>query len=164
MNLPKPYIICKDNIIRDPKNPKCPNAQLEPLVIKLHDEVKLTYDEEYLYGCLIMSLTEIILNNKRFKHQDLDLKEEIRSRVLTRIVDKLPKYFDITRGSKAYSLAFRIGYCEGIQTLLDNNKKVEVERKLLEAYNQMCMDAGRKISPNDIEMFNNLILEEEIKE
>lgn len=163
MNLPKPYIICKDNIIRDPKNPKCPNKFLEPLVIKLHNNEKLKVDEEYLYGCLIMSLTEIVLNNKKFKYQDLDLKEEIRSRILVRLVANLPKYFDISRGSKAYSLAFRIGYCEGIQTLLDNNRKVQAERKLMEAYNQL-IERGLLVDDCSIEKFNNLILEEEIKE
>lgn len=92
------YKICDDNIIRrkvgSKWNPACPNIWLQPLLEKLQDKGVLDYKDDLLYGQCILSLVEIVINNKKFKHQDEIIKEECRGEMLQDILCNAPKTFD----------------------------------------------------------------------
>lgn len=122
------YTICSDNIIRKMVgkkwNPAAPNFILQPLVEKLQDEGKLDPKEETLYAQCILSLVEIVLNNKHFKFQNEEIKDECRGAGMECALLALPKNFDRNRGSTAYSYAFRCIYTAMIHVLeIWNNKK-----------------------------------------
>ena len=127
------YKICEDNIIRrrvgTKWNPACPNDWFQPLVEKIQNNNKLTPKEDQLYGQCILSLVEIILNNKKFKYQDWDIKSECQSEMLHDILVNMPTNFDKTKG-KAYSYAFRIGYVAGIHILEKYNDIREHETNI----------------------------------
>lgn len=119
-------ILCKDNIIRDRKNhPKCPNAIYQHLVVKKQNGVRLDAFEDKIYGSCVLSLIEIILNNKHFRFQTEDIKEDCRGEAVLCILESVPKYFNKDKGSTAYSYAFRCGYTSMIHVLERNNRNIE---------------------------------------
>lgn len=131
------YKICDDNIIRKRVgkkwNPAAPNSVLQPLVEKLQDEGKLTPQEETLYGQCILSLVEIVTNNRHIKYQTDIIKDECRGEALECVLTALPKNFDRNRGSTAYSYAFRCIYTAMIHVLDRWNEKNEHEIRLDES-------------------------------
>lgn len=125
--------VCKDNIIRDSNGkPKCPNPIFQPLLEELQDNEKLDYQKETLYGQCFMSLIEIVLNNKHFKFQTPDIKEDCRLEALL-VLESLPKYFDRDKGSTVYSYAFRCMYTNMIHVLERHNLEKEMMEKLYAA-------------------------------
>lgn len=90
-------------------NPSCPNSLFEPLLVKKIAQGKLSEKEDMLYGQLILSLVEIVLNNPKFKYQSEYLKDDIRLEMIEDILTNVPKTFNPTKG-KAYSYAFRTAY------------------------------------------------------
>lgn len=141
------YRLCKDNIVRDNKNhPKCNNAIYQNLVEKIQKGETLDYFEEKLYGSCILSLAEIVLNNKMMKHQDEDIKEESRGQMYESCVVNVPKYFDSAKG-KAYSYAFRLCYVECVHVLERHNAERKFLEELKESYEEMLVleNSGRKV-------------------
>lgn len=142
------YIISEDNIIRrkvgNKWNPACPNNWFQSLVEKLQDNKKLDYKDDLLYGQCIMSLIEIVLNNVKFRFQKEEVKDEMRGEMLEDMLTGVPKLFDRTRGSTAYSYAFRIAYVAGIHVLERKNIENDLFESLEESY------------------LSNLVIEEEV--
>lgn len=128
------YRICDDNIIRKKVgkkwNPSCPNELFQPLVVKKTKNVTLNEKEDTLYGQCILSLIEIVLNNCKFRYQKEEIKDECRGEMLHDVLVAVPKYFDETKGSTAYSYAFRVCYVAGIHVLEKMNKMNELFEKL----------------------------------
>lgn len=125
-----------DNIIRSKdKKPKCPNDLLQPLVIKKKKE-KLTQKEDYLYGCLLYSLCEILINNKHFKFKNQEEKDELRDACILKLCEIHNKY-DESKGSTAYSYFFHCGYTAMLKKALEiakiEKKKKEIE-EILDLY------------------------------
>ena len=153
MNDVKDYKICEDNIIRrrvgSKWNPACPNHLLQPLLEKLQDNGSLSYADDLLYGQCILSLIEIVLNNKHFKLQTDEIKDECRGEMLKDVLVNCPKTFDRTKGSTAYSYCFRTCYTAGIHVL----ERFNIMRELLEYtdYSNECSE------------FTNLNVEEDIE-
>ena len=128
------YKICNDDIIRRKVgkkwNPSCPNEWFQPLVIKKVNNENLTPKEDTLYGQCILSLIEIVLNNCKFRYQKEEVRDECRGEMLHDVLTALPKNFDATKGSTAYSYAFRVCYVAGIHILEKMNKMNELFEKL----------------------------------
>lgn len=132
------YTLCNDNIIRDKHNhPKCCNEIYQYLVCKIQDGETLTPQEDHVYGSCILSLAEIILNNKMMRFQTDDIKDECRGAMYLAILECVPKYWDRSRGSAAYSYAFRVGYTTCVHILKDKNKRLEIQARLIETAKDM---------------------------
>lgn len=143
--------VCNDNIIRDRfGKPKCPNPIFQPLLEELQDNGKLDYRKETLYGQCFMSLIEIVLNNKHFKFQTTDIKEECRLEALL-VLEALPKYFDRNKGSTVYSYAFRCMYTNMIHVLERHNEEKEMMEKLYAALQEELAleNSARKVVTNN---------------
>lgn len=139
--------VCKDNIIRDDKqHPKCPNPVFQALVEELQDNNTLDHKKETLYGQCFRSLTEIVINNVKFRKQEQDIKDECRLEALDALC-VLPKYFDRTKGSTAYSYCYRCIYTNMIHVLERNNVEKQLMETLESDYNELlCADrCGKKI-------------------
>lgn len=65
--------------------------------MKVQKGERLLDKENDLYGQLIMSLVEIVLNNKKFKWQDQDIKDDCRLEMTEDILINVPKTFDRTK-------------------------------------------------------------------
>lgn len=143
-------VLCADNIFRKNGNPSCPNAMLQPLVEKLQDRT-ITSSEYETYGSLVMSLIEIITNNRRLKYQEPEVLDDCRAAMTEAILVNLPKYFDRSRGSAAYSYAFRIGYCAAIKVLERYNKEREFYAKLREEFEEQLAleNSAKKVVTNE---------------
>ena len=136
------------NVFRDKKNmPKCYNNVLQKLLERQQDNDPLTEREYNLYGYLIMTLVQIVLNNRKFKFQEPDIREECRTEMYCGLIEAGPKYFDRTKGSTAYSYLFRIAYTQGIHVLEAKNKRKELDDILIETYNDYLNTelSGRKV-------------------
>lgn len=125
--------IGRDNLVKDKNNkPKCCNTIYQPLVEKLQNGDKLTNDEEKLYGSSIMSLVDIVLNNKIMRYQDYLIREDARSQAYLEVLENVPKYFKSDKGSTAYSYAFRIAYTACVHVLKEHNMQKKIIEKLKE--------------------------------
>lgn len=147
------YRLCKDNIIRDDKNhPKCNNQIFQHLIEKIQDGEELDSFEEKLYGASILSLAEIVLNNRMMKFQTPEIKEESRGNMYEAILTAVPKFFDRTKGSTAYSYAFRIGYTTCVHVLQRHNAEREFMEQIKEAYEEELAleNAGHKVCTKNI--------------
>lgn len=149
--------ICKDNIIRKSLkngkvNPSCPNELFQDLVIKVQNGEVLNYFQEKVYGSCILSLAEIVLNNRMMRHQNEEIKDESRGQMYEACVVNVPKYFDSNKG-KAYSYAFRLCYVECVHVLERHNAEREFIEKLKEAYEEelLLSNSAKKISNVNIE-------------
>lgn len=144
--------ICNDNIIRDKNNhPKCPNILLQELVVELQSK-PLDHNKETLYGQLVMSLVEIVLNNKHFKYQAEEIKDDCRIEAYPCILEGCKKTFDSSKG-KAYSYAFRCAYTSMIHVLERNNKNNEMIEKIREELEELLTleNSGRKVTNLNID-------------
>lgn len=138
-----------DNIFRNQEgHPVCPNSLLEPLVIKLHNKEELDYEEDRIYGCCIMSLLEILANHHKMKFQSEEVKDECKGGAMVNLLQYLPKYFDVSKGSKAFSYAFRIAYTSAMNTLEKKNKRIDMMKELEIAYDEYMAieNAGHKVT------------------
>ena len=145
----KGYTLGNDNIFRDnKKKPKCYNPVFQDLVIRQQDNDKLSEREYNLYGQLIMSLVQIVLNNVKFKFQEFDIREECRTEAYCGLLETLIGGFDRTRGSTAYSYAFRICYTNMIHVLERMNVRKDIAERLQEMYEDMQEDTGHKVNNN----------------
>lgn len=145
----KGYHLDKHNIFRDEKGkPKCYNPVFQDLIERQQDNDKLSEREYNLYGQMIMSLVQIVLNNAHFKFQDPDIKEECKTEAYCCILDSLVKYFDRNRGSTGYSYAFRLCYTSMIHVLERMNQRNDINQKLEEAYYDMAENCGHKVCNN----------------
>lgn len=143
-------VLCQDKIFRRAGNPSCPNAMFQPLVEKLQDSV--VTDQEYeTYGSLVLSLIEIITNNRRLKYQEPEVLDDCRAAMTEAILVNLPKYFDRSKGSAAYSYAFRIGYCAAIKVLERYNKEREFYATLREEFEEQLAleNSAKKVVTNE---------------
>lgn len=148
-----------NNMFKDEKGaPKCYNPVFQDLVERIQDNEKnpnlgtrLTEREYNLYGFLIMSLVQIVLNNHHFKHQDPDIREECRTEAYCGLLDGLTKFFVRTKGSTAYSYAFRICYTSMIHVLERMDKRRDLDANLEEMYNDYCLDCGHKVVNENVD-------------
>lgn len=141
-----------NNIFRDGKGkPKCYNPVFQDLVERQQKNDKLSEREYNLYGYLVMTLVQIVLNNIKFKYQDPEIKEECRTEAYVGLLDGLTKYFNSKKGSSAYSYAFRICYTSMIHVLERMDKRNEIDNNLEEMYNDYCLDCGHKVVNENIE-------------
>jgi len=132
-------------VFRDSKGaPKCFNYVLEELVLRQQSGV-LTAREYELYGKMLLTLVQIVLNNHRFKYQDPDIKEECRDEAYVDVLGGLVKYFDKSRGSTAYAYAFRICYTSMIHVLQRMNARNDLHSNLIERMNDEILDCGHKV-------------------
>lgn len=144
----KGYKLSK-GIFRDSKNkPKCFNPVFQDLVIRQKNGDKLSEREYNLYGYLIMSLVQIVLNNAHFRYQEPDIKEECRTEAYCGVLEGLVPYFDENRGSTAYSYAFRICYTSMIHVLERMNQRNNLDLTIEELYNDYSLDCGHKVNTN----------------
>lgn len=144
--------VCKDNIIRDNKHhPKCPNPIFQALVEELQDNKILDHKKETLYGQCFLSLTEIVLNNVKFRKQESEVKDDCRLEALLAL-EALPKYFDRTRGSTAYAYCYRCQYTNMIHVLERKNAERKMMEKIREEYKEMqaLKNPGRKVCTSNI--------------
>lgn len=147
------YKVCKDNIIRDKKNhPKCCNEIFQHILEKIQDNKTLSIEEDNLYGCCILSLAEVILNNKMMKFQSPEIKEAARGEMYEAIIVGGPKYFDRTKGSTAYSYCFRVGYTACVHVLEKMNAEKEFINNLKELVEEelALMNSARKVCTSEI--------------
>lgn len=134
------------DIYRDKKGfPKCCNEVFQDLVVRQQRGVIMPREYE-LYGRLVMTLVNIVLNNRKFKFQDPDIREECRTEAYCDILSGLPRYFDATKGSTAYAYAFRIAYTAGIHVLERLNMRRELNSNLIENAEDLIPDCGHKVS------------------
>lgn len=131
-------ILCKDNIIRRKKDnhPACPNYIIQPLGIMKQDNQQLSPFQEKIYGACILSLVEIVLNNKHYKYQSPEIKDELRGEMMIAF-DTAEKYFDRSKGSTWYSYLFRVMYTNGVHVLQHYND----ERDFVEKMNEYLEEA-----------------------
>ena len=145
------------NVFRDKKHmPKCYNPVLQKLLERIQDNTEPLTEREYnLYGYLVMSLVQIVLNNVKFKYQDPDIREECRTEMYCGILEAGPKYFDRTKGSTAYSYLFRVAYTQGIHVLEAKNQRTDIENTLREAYDDYLAleNAGKKICTTEVDSY-----------
>ena len=132
-------------IFRDSKGaPKCFNGVFQELVMRQKNGV-LTSREYELYGQLVCTLVQIVLNNRKFKYQDPDIREECRTEAYCDILSGLVRHFDASRGSTAYAYAFRIAYTAGIHVLERLNMRRELDSNLIENTEDLILDCGHKV-------------------
>lgn len=98
------------------------NDYFQPLVMKYKEGI-ITESENEELGYWSNSIAEILMNNRKFKHQDKDVKDECRSEAILGIYTSF-SYFDPNKVSKrtgkvskAYSYAFRVAYTTAIHVL-----------------------------------------------
>lgn len=141
-------ILCDDNIIRrnNDKHPACPNYIVQPLAIMRQNGENLTYFQDKIYSGCILSLREIVMNNKHFRFQTQEIKEECKDEMLEGL-GPAEKNFDETRGSIFYSYLFRIFYTNAIHILQRNNAEKQMMETLESDYNELlCADrCGKKV-------------------
>ncbi len=141
-----------NNMFRDEKGaPKCYNPVFQDLVERQQKNDKLSEREYNLYGYLVMTLVQIVLNNIKFKYQDPEIKEECRTEAYVGLLDGLTKYFNSKKGSTAYSYAFRICYTSMIHVLERMNKRRDLDANLEEMYNDYCLDCGHKVVNENVD-------------
>lgn len=106
------------------------NDYFQPLVLKYKDRTINEQENEEL-GYWANSIAEILMNNRKFKHQEPYIKEECRSEAILGIFASFA-YFDPNRiskrtgkVSKAYSYAFRVAYTSAIHVLESYNNDRE---------------------------------------
>jgi len=103
--------------------PLCPNELFQPLFEKYQNNEDFTNAEEYLFGCLVNSLANIVLNNKHFRYQIPEIKDECFSEFQLAILSG-KDHFDKNKGS-AYAYCFRLAYVAGIHVLEKYNEDRE---------------------------------------
>ena len=98
------------------------NDYFQPLVMKYKEGI-ITESENEELGYWSNSIAEILMNNRKFKHQEKDVKDECRSEAILGIYTSF-SYFDPNKVSKrtgkvskAYSYAFRVAYTTAIHVL-----------------------------------------------
>lgn len=106
-------------------------ADLEYLVQKLQNNDRLTEFENDRYGWYIMTLIEIVLENKKFKNKPVLEKEEIRDYQYYDLLCGLTK-FNFNKGTSIFSYGYRIGYTAAIHYYRDKNKEEARKEKLQE--------------------------------
>ena len=140
------HLDSKTEIFRDAKGaPKCFNGVFQDLVVR-QKNVVLSKREYELYGRLVMTLVQIVLNNRKFKFQDPDIREECRTEAYCDILSGLVDHFDALRGSTAYAYAFRIAYTAGIHVLERLNMRRELDSNLIENAEDLIPDCGHKVT------------------
>ena len=133
------------DIYRDKKGfPKCCNEVFQDLVVRQQRAVIMPREYE-LYGRLVMTLVNIVLNNHKFKFQDPDIREECRTEAYCDILSGLPRYFDANKGSTAYAYGFRIAYTAMIHVLQRMNIRNELSTNLIERMEDAILDCGHKV-------------------
>lgn len=144
-------VLCKDNILRKhlkngKVNPSCPNEIYQALLIKVQQNKPLTYFQEKIYGACILSLAEIVLNNRMMKFQTPEIKEECRGQMYEACIVTAPKFYDSNKG-KAYSYSFRLCYVECVHVLERNNAEREFLDKMNEYLDEYLAieNSGKKI-------------------
>lgn len=141
-------ILCKDNIIRRKKDnhPACPNYIIQPLGIMKQDNQQLSPFQEKIYGAGILSLVEIVLNNKHYKFQSPEMKDELRGEMMMAFTSA-EKYFDRTKGSTWYSYLFRVMYTNGVHVLQHYNDEHDFVEKMNEYLEEALAleNCGKKV-------------------
>ena len=123
------YSLDKDGLFRDHKGAlKCSNPVLEDLVIRQKTE-KLSYQEEQLYGQLLMTLCKIVMKHHVFRNQKPELKEECLMEGLANIIEKGIRGFNPEKG-RAYSYLYRLCYTAGIHVLEAKNDRISLDAAL----------------------------------
>lgn len=136
------------------KQPKCYNPVFQKLVERIQDNTEPLTEREYnLYGQLVMTLVQIVLNNHHFKFQDPEIKDECRLEAYCCLLEAGPKNFDRNFGSTAYSYYFRLAYTSMIHVLESKNRRTEIENVLREAYDDYMLEKtnGKKICTTETE-------------
>ena len=89
---------------------------------------------------MILSLVEIVLNNRKFKFQSDYIRDDIRLEMLEDILVNVPKTYNPNKG-KAYSYAFRTAYTAGIHVLERYNQKRDIEVRLEDEWlSNLCIE------------------------
>ena len=111
--------------------PICRNEILEDLVIKRQSGT-ITTKENDLLGICLLTLTRIVLNNRRFRFQSDDIRADIRSAAyLDTLTAMNHGLYDPSKG-RAYSYMFRLCYVAGIHVLQEENKANDITSRLVE--------------------------------
>lgn len=98
------------------------------LVLKVKSNIALDYNEDVRYGKYIQTISEIVLENYRFKRKPQTEKSELRENMYFELAMALPK-FDPTRGSAIFSYAYRVAYI----AVIHHYKDIEKDRIKKEA-------------------------------
>lgn len=116
--------------------PICNNDVLQDLATKKQSKT-ISEEENELLGNCILTLIKIVLNNKTFRFQTEDIKEDIISESTFDVLSALDRgLYDPTKG-KAYSYIFRLCYVAGIHVLRDRNIAKEITDKLILSFNEL---------------------------
>jgi hypothetical protein len=89
----------------------------------------LSYQDEQLYGQLLMTLCKIVMKHHVFRNQRPEVKEECLMEGLANILEKGVRGFNPEKG-RAYSYLYRLCYTAGIHTLEAKNDRVSLDAAL----------------------------------
>lgn len=125
------------------------------LVMKLQNNLRLSYNEELRYTDYLYTICNIVFENPKFKMKSVSEKEELQEQAIFELLQILPKYFDITKGSSIYSYAYRccyVAYCHYY-----TNKIQDYKRK--KAIEEHCMNELKEylaeIGTGKVNNYNN---------
>lgn len=130
-----------DNIVykhgqKNHNRPICNNDILQDLVIK-YQAGDITDKENELLGIIINTMTRIVLNNKKFRFQKDDIRNDVIGEAYLTVLTALSrKLFDKDKGN-AYSYIFRLCYTAGIHVLEAENRQKEIVSSLVDTFNDM---------------------------
>jgi len=141
--------IHKDGVIykhgKNNKNrPIANNEVFQDLSIK-RQQGNITYRENELLGNCVMTIVRICLNNGKFRYQDENIKNEIKTEAYMDIFNAIDSNLYNPSKGKAYSYFFRLAYVAGIHVLERYNKKAEFDLKLIEIYEKYMNSDGGKV-------------------
>jgi len=133
--------IHSDNIVykhgqKNHNRPICNNDILQDLVIK-YQAGDITDKEYELLGIMINTMTRIVLNNKKFRFQKDDTRNDVTGEAYLTVLTALnKKLYDKDKGN-AYSYIFRLCYTAGIHILEAENRQKEIVSSLVDTFNDM---------------------------
>lgn len=128
-------------------------TDLGDLVQKLQNNERLSEHENDRYGMYILTVMEIVLENKKFKNKTSFEKEEIRDYQYYDLLTGLTK-FNFSRGSSIFSYAYRIGYTAAIHYFNDKVKRKEKDDKLQEYIDDTYREYIDEISTHKVSNIN----------
>lgn len=123
---------------------------LTDLILRQQNKEKLSIREHELYGSLLLSMVEIVLKNHKFRHKDADLKSEIESAMVEKLLTRVIDQFDSEKG-KAYSYCFRLCYNSGIHVCEEDQKRTELDRMLMKGDFQVGHSGSDLLFHDDVD-------------
>ena len=129
------------------------NHDFTNIILKLKNKEHLTLSEDKRYGCYILTVIEIVLENAKFKNKTNEEKYEIRDQMYYELCTGLQS-FNPDKGSGIYSYAYRIAYVAGIHYFTNKLKDIKKQEAIMEH----CMEELRSyldsITDHKVKTFN----------